>query len=318
MSNPDFDFDDTRQWAIQQWGAASLGDKRRTRRAVQLGEAIANQPSASLPTQAQSWGELKAAYRLLQEEDVTHSQLSRPHWEQTRQQSQNSGAEVVLHIQDTTELDYTRRKRTSGLGRIGDDKGRGLLVHSCLAVIESSETPKMLGVAMQRVWTRPAQPLIGNETRTQRAARAKESDVWAEVVEEIGPAPVNGPQFVSIGDRASDIFSYVRRARSIAWQVLLRVTQNRVIKRVDGERDKLLDYARRLPVRATKQVELRGRDGKPRAQGGVSSFIQRNSTVRSTDRAGAQAAADQGLGCSMLGGSRQGCRSNRMGLVHDF
>jgi hypothetical protein len=87
--------------------------------------------------------------------------------------------------------------------------------------------------------------------------------VWAEVVEEIGPAPVNGPQFVSIGDRASDIFSYVRRARSIAWQVLLRVTQNRVIKRVDGERDKLLDYARRLPVRATKQVELRGRDGKP-------------------------------------------------------
>lgn len=264
MNNSDFDFDDTKQWAIQQWGRACLGDKRRTRRAVQLGAVLAQQPAASLPSQTQSWSELKAAYRLLQEGDVTHSALSRPHWELTREKALNCGAGVVLYIQDTTELDYTQHQRTSGLGRIGDDQGRGLLAHSCLAVVPSETTPQILGMAAQSVWTRPAQPFKGHETRAQRAARDKESDVWAEVVEQIGAAPAGGSQFVSVGDRASDIFSYVRRARATAWHVLLRVTQNRVITRPDGRPDKLLDYVRRLPATARQRVELRGRDGKPK------------------------------------------------------
>lgn len=66
------DFNDLEKWASQQWGQAQLGDVRRNQRAVKIGQAIANNPDASLPEQMGSWGELKAAYRLLNEEDVTH------------------------------------------------------------------------------------------------------------------------------------------------------------------------------------------------------------------------------------------------------
>jgi hypothetical protein len=258
--------DDTLAWAQQQWGDTDLGDLRRARRAVLLGAALAHRPAASLPAQTQSWKDLKAAYRLLQEPDVTHSGLSRRHWEATRQAAQNSNARVILFIQDTTELDYSQHKRTTGLGRIGDDKGRGFLAHTCLAVNPEPKTPEILGVAQQKVWVRPEQPFVGRETRAQRSARAKESDVWAETLGEIGAAPVGGPVFLSVGDRASDIFSYVRQARAAHWHVLLRVTQNRVIRTVSGERARLLEYVRGVAAQGRQQVTLRGRDGQPKRE----------------------------------------------------
>ncbi|PND65902.1 IS4/Tn5 family transposase DNA-binding protein, partial [Escherichia coli] len=72
-------------WAAQQWGSAALGDKRRTQRGIHLAAQMAALPAAGLPGQTQSWSELKAAYRLLHEDDVTHQALSLPHWQHTWQ-----------------------------------------------------------------------------------------------------------------------------------------------------------------------------------------------------------------------------------------
>lgn len=86
----------TNDWAQQQWGNAELGDKRRTYRAVRLGAQIANHPQDSLPGQTQSWGDLKAAYRLLHEEDITHAALSAPHWRQTREHAERAKGTVLF------------------------------------------------------------------------------------------------------------------------------------------------------------------------------------------------------------------------------
>jgi hypothetical protein len=67
---------DPLRWAQQQWSATALGDARRTRRAVQLGAALASRPDDSLPEQTGSWGAVKAAYRLLNEPEVTYTALS--------------------------------------------------------------------------------------------------------------------------------------------------------------------------------------------------------------------------------------------------
>src|SRR5579864_6752163 len=148
-------FTDIDEWAQAQWGTAAVGDRRRTARAVRVGAALAAQPAASLPTQTACWADLKAAYRLLNAPDVTHAALSQPHWEQTRAAA--SGEAPVLFIQDTTELDYTAHRQTQGLGHIGDGRGRGFEVQSCLAV-------------------QPA-----DESRAARWARERESAVWGQV-----------------------------------------------------------------------------------------------------------------------------------------
>jgi len=252
-------FSDPARWAQQQWGDAALGDARRTRRAVQLGTVLASRPEASLPQQTGSWGELKAAYRLLNEPDVTYAALSEPHWQATRQQAAQT--DTVLLVQDTSELDFTAHRQTTGLGWTGDKRGRGFLLHSCLAV-RPDAVPEILGVAAQRVWTRH-EVKKGTETRAVRFKRRKESDVWAELVEEIGPAAPD-QYWVSVSDRASDIFSFVRRARAQGWHCLWRVGQNRAVLAGRTNKTKLLlNWARRLPAQTETSLTLRGRADQP-------------------------------------------------------
>ena len=256
-------FADLKQWATQQWGAVKLGDKRRTQRAVQMGAALAANPSASLPEQMQSWGSLKAAYRLLSEADVSHAALSEPHWEQTPSSAKTSDAGVVLFVQDTSELDYRGQTQTQDLGHIGDSRGRGLMLHSCLAVIPTLGNAEIIGLAGQRVWRRTALK-TGTETRTQRASRHRESEIWAEMVETIGGAPECGQRWVSVGDRGSDVFSYLRRAKALNWQCLFRACQDRVIVNAEGSKGRLMQSARALSAMAQTTLALRGRDGQPK------------------------------------------------------
>lgn len=245
-------------------GAVELGDSRRNERAVAVGAAIAAHPDWSLPEQMEGWNELRAAYRLFNKADVSHQRLSQPHWQQTQAQVQASPSDVVLFIQDTTELDYSSHSQTTGLGVIGKGTTQGLLVHSCLAVIPRPENPDILGLAGQQVWARAATPTRQGSGSKRTAART-EGDKWAEIVEAIGPAPAQGPQlWVSVGDRESDVFSYFRRCREQNWHSLVRVSQNRVITTETQAQSHLKCYARSLPAQAHKTLSLRGRNGEPK------------------------------------------------------
>lgn len=256
---------DAEQWAEQQWGQAQLGDARRTSRAVRLGRALAAQPAESLPLQTGSWGQLKAAYRLLNEPDVTHQRLGHSHWAATRDGAREPQQGAILFVQDTSELDFTRHRQTQGLGLIGNAKGRGFLLHSCLTVLPDND--QVQGLAAQFVWTRQGVQK-GSESRHQRRHRRTEFDVWAETVEAIGeaPPPASGTLWVSVGDRASDVFSYFRRAVAVGWHCLARVSQNRVMETAQGERARLIEWARRLPRQSRKTITLRGRDGEPKRE----------------------------------------------------
>lgn len=192
---------DVQRWAEDQWGQCDFGHVRRTARAVSLGASIAAQPDASLPKQTGRWSDLKAAYNLLSHASVRHAAISQPHWQQTVN-SAGQTPEVVLFIQDTTQADYTSHPATSGLGRIGDGGGAGIMIHTCLAIQPlpptasgtapgSSAEASVLGVAQQRLWSRQ-QSVPASETRTERLKRWRESQVWEQTLEAIGPAPAGG------------------------------------------------------------------------------------------------------------------------------
>jgi len=267
-------FTDPEKWALQQWGDVDLGDSRRTNRAVEVGAALAQNPGASLPAQMESWNQLKAAYRLLGEEDVTHTALSQPHWQSTLCQAKQSGAPVVLFIQDTTELDYTAKKRTSGLGHIGDGRGQGIMLHTCLAVVPRPLNPDILGIAGQLPWMRPSMTkaqkcaLKQSKNPSDSTIEHTEADIWGDIIESIGiaPAPNTEQTWVSVGDRGSDIFSYLRRSMKLGWQCLMRVTQNRVIVTPDNRKTYLKQFARSLSSMTQKTIALRGRDGEQSRQ----------------------------------------------------
>src|ERR1035437_1269914 len=81
--------DESRNWAIVHFGGAKLGDRRRTRRLVQLAAAITEHPGMSLPKQLPAWSDLVGAYRLLSNDQVDPQEVLRPHLAWTFQQARS-------------------------------------------------------------------------------------------------------------------------------------------------------------------------------------------------------------------------------------
>src|SRR6202140_3155886 len=158
---------DPKSWAERTFGGVQLDDLRRTRRAVQAATNLAENPLGSLPAQMQTWKETKALYRLLDEPDVTFAALMHPHFEQTRQQANSSP--VVLLVQDTTAIDLSHRRKISGVGQIGNERGRGFFVQTVLAV--RPETREVLGCMAQEPFVRIPAPKARTAVSTAQAGR---------------------------------------------------------------------------------------------------------------------------------------------------
>jgi len=156
---------DLDEWAETNFGTCDLGDARRTRRAVKVAGQMAQHPDGSTPHQIEQWGDLKAAYRLFDGDEVTFTSLATPHWKQTRRQAGGT----VLIIGDTTEIDFGRWSEVEGLAPIGNGSGRGFLLHNSMMV----------------------------------NADSRESEVWGRVIDLIGP-PSDEAQYVHVFDRGAD------------------------------------------------------------------------------------------------------------------
>lgn len=249
---------DAQQWAETTFGASQLKDRRRTTRAVKIAARMAQNPSASLPAQMQTWKEVIALYRWLDEADVTFGALMQPHFEQTRAQMQ--ARPLVVLVQDTTELDFTQHPKTTGLGPIGDHHGRGVLLQTVLAI--DPTTHEVLGCAQQEPFIRQAAPAA--ETQVQRRRRGKETDVWSRCVQTLGPAPAS-TQFVHIADRGADIFEFLQTCRSIPTHFVVRAAQDRRVHTQGEEWSRLFAVLSKLAPQDQRSFEIpasHGRQGR--------------------------------------------------------
>ena len=233
------------EFAQQTWGAVELGDRRLTARAVQVGSCMVAHPEASLATQMQNPSALEGAYRLMNNNQVNLRALLAPTFERTRQSA--SQEPVVLWVNDQTELDYTFQRAKGGMGAIGDGKGRGLLMHSTLAI--RAETREVLGLGDVQVYLRQETPIP-----EPKWTRSMEGRVWEIAAEQVGAAP-EGTTWVEVSDAGSDRFMYLAQCLALHKHFLIRVLFNRwVRKEEDGEAQKLVDYARSLPRQAGSET----------------------------------------------------------------
>jgi hypothetical protein len=248
------------QWAERTFGPAVLGDQRRTRRAVKAAGGMARDPSASLPKQHHTWKDLKGVYRLLDEPAVTFEALMQPHWQQTRACLQAEA--VVLLVQDTTEIDLSAHVSMTGLGQIGNAKGRGFLLQTVLAVVP--KTQAVLGCLAQRPFLRvPAPKSAQRYQRRQRANR--ETDVWMQMVEQIG-TPACAGLLVHVGDRGADMLPFFRQCLATQTHFVVRAAQNRRVQAEEHTIDHLLDRVRAWPSQGQRPFEVPERLGRQARQ----------------------------------------------------
>ena len=104
-----------------------LGDRRLNRRAQGVLEALGNKPTVSIPAACGGWGETRAAYRLFDQARVTADTVLAPHIACTEERLR--AYPRVLCLQDTTELDYTKKKGIAGLGPLNYESRWGMYLH---------------------------------------------------------------------------------------------------------------------------------------------------------------------------------------------
>jgi hypothetical protein len=247
--------DEPTSWAEEEFGAAALGDVRRTARLVQLAAALGAQPQASLPQATDDPALLKAAYRFFGSGYVQAEAVLASHVQSTQRRLQT--VPLVLAVQDTSLLDYSHYPDTVGVGPLASATQQGLVVHTTLAL-----TPEHvpLGLLAQQVWARDADG--HQQDHKTRPLAAKESQKWLTSLDAVIAARAACPdtQFVSGGDREADVYDLFLVARPAGVDLLIRAAQNRT---VDGPDSLLWAAMATAPVAATVAVQVGARGAQP-------------------------------------------------------
>lgn len=248
--------DESLSWAEAEFGAAELGDIRRTNRLVELATVLGAQPHASLPQATEDMAQLKAAYRFFSSHYVEPDAMLASHVQATQRRMR--AVPLVLAVQDTTLLNYSHFPDTEGLGPLASTRQQGLIAHTTLAL-----TPEHvpLGLLQQQVWARD--PAVRHQQNHKRRPLAdKESQKWVTSLEAVIAARAACPetQFVSIGDREADVYDLFAMARPHGVDLLVRAAQNRT---VDAPERVLWATMATTPVGATIEITIGERPTHP-------------------------------------------------------
>src|SRR5215475_10623242 len=213
-------------WAVHEFADADLGDERRTTRLVELASALGQHPTAALPEACGTGSMLKAAYRFFNNDGIAPQDILQSHVEATY--TRLGAVPVVLAVQDTTEVNWTRHPATQGLGPLGHPACHGLLVHTTLAI-----TPERVpvGLLAQQVWARDPADVGKRARRKQLPISQKESQKWLHSLDAVYTAHdcCPTPHLVSVGDREADVYDVLAASRPAGVDLLIRAAWNRCV-----------------------------------------------------------------------------------------
>lgn len=242
-------------WAAEELRYVDLGDQRLNKRLIEIVEAFAAQPGASVPQSCGSWAATKAAYRFWDSERVEPAQIRDSHIQSTLERVRSQRR--ILAVQDTTELDYAHHPATTeDLGPLDNAYQNGFKVHSTLAV---STAGVPLGLLHQQVWVRDPDA-VQRLHRRKRDLTDKESQRWLTAWGESQARLAPEVGVVTVADSEADIYDLFTTPRRSGADLLIRGTHNR---RVATRAHYLWDTVRAQPLRGHETLELRGRDGAP-------------------------------------------------------
>lgn len=264
-------------WGQAEMDGLDLGDQRLNRRAVKVLEALASHPTASVPAACGGYAETAAAYRLIENPQVTMQGLLEPHIAATRRRLAEQATAIVPG--DTTEIDLTRpEQQVVGAGPLDGGSRRGVLLHSVVAFTPEG-TP--LGMLHCEVLNRPDRLAEEKPAGQAQAARQrkhtpieqKESYRWITSLRAVQEEARRAEQthVVHVADSEADIFELLAEATqgppNFDW--IVRACQDRTLAGTAENPPENNEVLARLgeqlaaqPVLYAETIEVRGRSAK--------------------------------------------------------
>lgn len=212
------------KWAAAELQQADLGDARRNKRLIRIVEDLASQPASSVPQACGNIAATTAAYDFWNSPYFQPDDIRNAHIASTIKRIKEH--EIVLAIQDTTNIDLTDHPATSGVGYLDHRKSLGLKVHSTLTTTADGVP---LGIIDQKVWAREPENLGIAKKRRQRETQEKESQRWLDSVNATQQLIPREITVVTMGDSEADIFDLFSLERPENSHLLIRGTHNRKV-----------------------------------------------------------------------------------------
>ena len=259
-------------WIEEELQTADFGDSRVDKRYTAVMNQFSEKPSASIPSACGGWTETMAAYRFFNSKRVDYQRVLKPHQDATLKRIAEQ--EVVLLVQDTTQIDVTRpEEQMEGAGPLSDESQRGFYDHAMLAV-----TPQRipLGLVQANIWARDLEEFREHKKEKQRDHRAKakkkrqrpieekESVRWLEGYQRGCEVATQVPQttVVVVSDSEGDVYECFEEAsrkdgkKKAKW--IVRACQDRSLSSA-GQRagyGRLLKKVASTPVLGTMEIEV--------------------------------------------------------------
>lgn len=223
------EIEDASGWSEAIFGKCALGDKRLTKRLVQIGKQLCSFTGKSLSSSCEGKEDLvEGSYRFIRNERFKGSQIAEGGYEATAELAQT--IPVLLAIEDTTSLSYSH-EASQALGYTSNNvkaKKRGYIVHSTMLMDAAKE--KTIGLIAQERWCREAANYGKKHKRTHTAYEQKESYKWEKNSHQL--AKRLGDKLedtISVCDREADIYEYIQYKLDNKQRFIVRATHNRQI-----------------------------------------------------------------------------------------
>ncbi len=217
-------------------------------------------PNESVPQASQSQTLSQSIYRFWSNQRVNSQQILASHRPSVVERV--NAQSLVLAIQDTTDLNFSGLKQTTGLGFTGSGKQQGIKVHSCFAVSGAGDP---LGLLHQYTWNRPQQT-GKSQHRRKKPTHEKESQRWLDTLTAAAKGVDESVCLVHVGDREADIYDLFTQPRQPNRELLIRAAHNRKVSHELGDLIPTIEQApvlgkctiniRRNPERAARRATL--------------------------------------------------------------
>ena len=202
---------------VDEMVGAEFGDLRLTNRLLKIVERLGAHPNMSIPAAADGRAEMEAAYRFFDNPKVSPEAVVKPHRQATIERVRD--CDVVLLVQDTTQVDLTRpNQQVFGAGPLECESRRGAFYHPLMAF---STCGVPLGTVWSKSWVREKIHTGRTAAEKMRDKRntpieEKESMRWLEGVREARKVAAACPQTqcVCIADSEADIYELFSEPRS--------------------------------------------------------------------------------------------------------
>jgi len=217
-------------WISEELSGANFKDERLSKRLLLIADSLSKKSEQSIPAAMDGWHDTVATYRFFDNEKVTPAKILEPHLANTVKRIKSHN--IVLCLQDTTELDYSSKSDIEGLGPLNTNTHRGFLLHPTIAITPERE---FLGIVNANMYTRDS---IGDkELDRKRPIEDKESIRWLDSFEIVDGVAreCSDTLMVNIADREGDIYELfhetggIRHGAGAHW--LVRAAYNRKVSK---------------------------------------------------------------------------------------